>query len=533
MKKKLLLLVILFVSTISKAQDGPRAMVAEGILEGTFESGVKVFKGVPFAAPPIGDLRWRAPQPAKHWNGVRKAQKFGPDPMQENIYGDMIFCADSRSEDCLYLNIWTPSKTMDESLPVLIYFNGGALIAGSGSEPRYAGLSLAREGVISITANYREGIFGFFCCTELSKESTYKGSGNYGFMDQVAAIKWVKNNIKAFGGNPSRITVVGESAGSMSVSALMASPLCKGLFSQAIGSSGSIMGLHRLATLHEAEKNGDAKISSMGCKNLREMRALPADELLKKAAVKGLAQYNIDGYFFTEQPVETYRKGHQQQIPLMVGGTSTEIGSFNFNGMSPSIDNVKAFVAKRHGDKAERIVDLYGIHTDADLQSNKILDLASDLFIGLSTWHWWKLHQQTTSKPVYRYNYCWPRPAMILNDKINSLAGGGIDNKHNNPLASRAKGAVHSADIEYAMGTLSTNRVYDWQAEDYIVSKQFMKYYVNFIKTGNPNGLGLVDWSATNGKSVAPVMQIGLHCIEKADADLEKRYESLSKLFNY
>ena len=204
----------------TEIQDNPREGLTEtqvrtvnGVLEGIDCSGVKVFKGVAFAEAPVGELRWKAPQPLKNWEGVRMAVEFGPNPMQENLFGDMMFGTDEMSEDCLYLNIWTPSKTWDEKLPVFIYFNGGGLMAGSGSEPRYAGMTFARNGVIAITANYREGIFGFFSHPELSKETEYNGSGNYGFLDQVAAIQWVKDNIAAFGGDPEHITIMGESAG--------------------------------------------------------------------------------------------------------------------------------------------------------------------------------------------------------------------------------------------------------------------------------------------------------------------------------
>ena len=223
------------------AQNNVKVKVEEGILVGTDASGIKIFKGIPFAAPPIGDLRWREPQPITVWKGERQAMDFGPNPMQEAIFGDMNFGTKSMSEDCLYLNVWTPAKTMKERLPVLIYFNGGGLMAGSGSEPRYAGEKMARMGIVAVTANYREGIFGFFSLPELSKENQWHGSGNYGLMDQAAAIRWVKRNIAAFGGDPNRITIAGESAGSISVSALMASPMSKKLFAQAIGSSGSIL----------------------------------------------------------------------------------------------------------------------------------------------------------------------------------------------------------------------------------------------------------------------------------------------------
>ena len=295
MRKSILTLVLTLLAGVLFAQQPARVAVAEGTLEGINESGIKTFKGVPFAAPPVGDLRWKAPQPVEKWQGVRQAKEFGPNPMQENIFGDMNFGTKKMSEDCLYLNIWTPAKTMDEHLPVLIYFNGGGLMAGSGSEPRYAGDAMARKGIISITANYREGIFGYFAHLQLSKETTYKGSGNYGFLDQVAAIKWVKDNIAAFGGDPNRITIVGESAGSMSVSALMASPLCQGLFAQAMGSSGSVVGMKKVSTLKEAEAKGLQLTKKIGCKDIKDLRAMSAEELMKKANVKSVPIYNVDG----------------------------------------------------------------------------------------------------------------------------------------------------------------------------------------------------------------------------------------------
>lgn len=214
---------------------------------------MKIFKGVPFAAPPVGDLRWKEPQPVVKREGVYKADHFGPRPMQANVFGDMNFRSDSMSEDCLYLNIWTPAETGDEKLPVLVYFYGGGLVAGSGCEPRYAGESMARRGIVSITVNYRLGIFGFLAHPELTKESPNHSSGNYGYLDQNAALKWVKTNISAFGGDPGRITIAGESAGSSSVSAQLCSPLSKDLIAGAIASSGSLLGTLPPAKLAEGE----------------------------------------------------------------------------------------------------------------------------------------------------------------------------------------------------------------------------------------------------------------------------------------
>ena len=519
----------------------------EGVLEGKDLSGITVFKGVPFAAPPVGNLRWKAPQPAAHWNGVREAKEYGPNPMQEPIYGDMNFGTKVNSEDCLYLNIWTPAKTMKEHLPVLIYFNGGGLMAGSGSEARYAGDAMARKGIISITANYREGIFGYFAHPQLSKETDYKGSGNYGFMDQVAAIRWVKDNIEAFGGDPNRITIVGESAGSMSVSALMASPLCQGLFVQAMGSSGSVMGFQKIATLKEAEDKGVALAQKIllekgkktgkkvgkdaGKKCLNELRAMPAEELMLLASVRALPVYNVDGYFLTEQPVEVFAKGNQTKVALLVGGNNQEMtpGAV-LKGTQPTVENLKEGAKALFGEEnIDELFRLYGINSDKDVLEQPGVDLASDMFLDYATWKWGNMHKLTGGQPVYRY--CHPRPAMAIKGKVAALAGGVVDAKEGAAPVRRDKGDVHSADIEYAMATLPTNRVFDWQPEDYMVSDIFSQYYVNFVKTGNPNGLGLPEWPATNGKAVAPVMQIDVDTKVKADAQMEKKYEFIDKIF--
>ena len=533
MKKLFLSLALSLLAAGALQAQNPQVKTADGILEGVNESGVKVFKGVPFAAPPVGDLRWKAPQPVQKWDGVREAKQFGPNPMQQAVFGDMNFGTKEFSEDCLYLNIWTPAKTMDEKLPVLIYFNGGGLMAGSGSEPRYAGWSMARKGIVSITANYREGIFGFFAHPELSKETSYKGSGNYGFLDQVAAITWVKNNIAAFGGDPDRITIVGESAGSISVSVLMASPLCKGLFAQAMGSSGAVVGFSKIPTLKEAEEAGVKKAKQIGCKSIAELRAMPAEELMEKSAINSMPAVHIDGYFLPEQPADIYAKGKQAQVPLLVGGNSCEMVPMAILAGKPAtIDNLKAGARATFGDNVDKVFEMYGLLTDADVLSQKGVDLASDLFLAYSTWKWGHMHKLTGNSPVYRYYYSHPRPDMIDKTKVAGLAGGVQEKKAGEPEAPKMPaGAVHSADIEYAMGTLSTNLVFDWQPEDYWVSDIFQNYYVNFIKTGNPNGLGLPEWTPTNGQDVAPVMHIDVNTFQKADKQMEDRYEYIDSLF--
>lgn len=515
-------LIVLLQALSISAQNNVKVKVAEGILVGTDASGIKIFKGIPFAAPPIGDLRWREPQPVAAWKGERLAKDFGPNPMQEPIFGDMNFGTKSMSEDCLYLNVWTPAKTMKERLPVLIYFNGGGLMAGSGSEPRYAGEKMARMGIVSVTANYREGIFGFLSLPELSQESKWHGSGNYGFMDQVAAIQWIKRNIMAFGGDPNRITIAGESAGSISVSALMASPMSKKSFAQAIGSSGSILGFQPLPSLQKAEEDGTKLMEKIGCHGLSELRAMPAEELMKKAHIRKIPTPCVDGMFFVEQPEETFAKGNQAQVPLLLGGNNQEMTLFVSN-----IEQAKEFARRTFGDATDEIFPLYGIKTQEDLKGCQGIDLASDLFLDFSTWHWGNIHAQTGGQPVYRYRYSHPRPPMKDKGKVAGLAGGVQNVAEGQVESQRDKGAVHSADIEYAMGTLPTNLVYNWQPEDYLMSDIFNGYYVNYIKTGNPNGLGLPEWPVVNGESPEPILQLNVYVSVERNKQRDNRYKTI------
>lgn len=527
MKKMMFLIACVLCTVAGYAQQGPLATTQYGVLEGVCESGVNVFKGVPFAAPPVGENRWRAPQPLQSWQGVRSAKKFGNDPMQGNPFGDMGFDAEKKSEDCLYLNIWTPSKTLTDRLPVVIYFNGGGLIAGSGSEPRYSGRQMARHGIVAVTANYREGIFGFFSHPQLSKETSYKGSGNYGFMDQAAAIKWVYENIAAFGGDPKQITIVGESAGSMSVSALLVSPLTRGMIARAMASSGAVCG-RRLLSLKDAEKQGVEKLKELGLKNIADARKMSADELLAKTQSGGLASYCLDGYFFTEDPTDAYLNGHQQKVPLLVGRNSLEMSPQAYlGGKAPTLENFRPALEAAFGDKTDEAMRMYGLNTDRDVLGKPGVDFASDQFIAYGTWLFGYLHAKTSGQPVYRYYFSRPRPAMRNNELVAGLAGGvqkkGDGDVMTIPKYDEFKGAVHSADIEYAMGTLPTNRVYDWQPDDYRVSDQFINYYANFIKTGNPNGLGLADWTSITGKERPTQLILDVDSYEEYDPAFEQR----------
>ena len=541
MRKIALTLAAMAISIATSAQDAVSVKTSYGILEGLDISGIKTFKGVPFAAPPTGDNRWREPQPLQPWQGIRECHDYAPDPMQEPIFGDMNFGADSISEDCLYLNIWTPAITMNEKLPVLIYFNGGGLMAGSGSEPRYAGMAMARRGMICVTANYREGIFGFFAHPELSKETPYKGSGNYGFLDQQAAIRWVHENISLFGGDPERITIAGESAGSMSVSALMASPLSRGLFAQAIGSSGSVIADKRVKSLAEAEKAGVDMMRRMGYKNVKEMRKVPAEVLMKQANVRNVPVYNIDNHFLTEQPFATYAAGRQMRVPLLVGGNSLEMspaayfGYITMSGREITMEDIAKTASGMFGDNTYEMLSLYGITAPDDIYKQPGIDLCGDLFLAYSTWRWGNIHNATSGQPVYRYLYSRERPKMMIEGKVAGLAGGVKDKTEAEEVVENKipeiHGAVHSADIEYAMGNLPTNRVYDWQPEDYMVSDIFMGYYANFVKTGNPNGIGLPQWLPLDSSDSPGFMVIDVKTRMEKDAGAERRYRRMNEIF--
>ncbi len=511
-----------------------------GILEGFEEDGVKKFLGVPFAQAPVGELRWKAPQPLQPWEGVREAKAFGADPMQLDIFGDMAFRGAGRSEDCLYLNIWTTAATTADSLPVLIYFNGGGLMAGSGSEPRYDGSAMAKQGVIGVTANYREGVFGYFAHPELTAASDYKGSGNYGFLDQVAAIKWVKENIAAFGGDPNRITIVGESAGSFSVSLLMCSPLSKGLIAGAMLSSGAEVMPNKPATLAEAEAAGIDALKGAGIASLADAMALSADSLQKVLPPRGMSRVVIDGYFMKESADNVFEKNEQAQVPLLAGWNSLEGHPAQaLQGQAPTLANFKNAMKSQFGDMTDEILTAYGITADEDVLSQKGLDLASDLFVGFPTWKVCDYHAKS-GLPVYRYHYMHPRPQVSakMGDKTGALAGGVREKTEEEKKAAAtqpaiAPGAVHSADIEYAMGTLDTNEYYDWQQEDYDISKLFLTYYANFCKTGNPNGEGLPEWTVITKDNLdnAPVMKIDVDSKEVASPERENAFRTLEKFY--
>ena len=516
-----------------------QVQTANGIVEGRVSRQTKIrsFKGIPFAAPPVGALRWKPPQPVQNWEGILKTDRFGPRAMQRPVFGDMNFRSNGMSEDCLYLNVWTPARSEEERLPVLVYFYGGGNMAGDGSEPRYDGESMAQRGIVALTVNYRLNVFGFFVHPELAEESPHNACGNYGYLDQVAALRWVRDNIAAFGGDPVRVTIAGESAGSSSVSAQMVSPLAKGLFAGAIGESGALIDVGRgLLPRADQEQAGLAFAERAGAASLAELRTKPAEELLQLTAGRefGFSRAVLDGYLFTKAPIEVYAAGEQAQVPLLVGWNSQESGHQRVMGSrAPTLENYVLAVRELYGNQAEHVLRLYPAENDREaLQA--ATDLAGDQFMGYRTWKWCDLHSQTGKAPVYRYLYAHPRPPMNpeMGDVVPGLAGGVVKRSDKSAIVQPpARGAVHSAEIEYAMGNLATNEVYAWTAEDYAVSEVMQAYFSNFIQTGDPNGPGLPDWPAANQGADVRVMRID--SASRAEPEQHRaRYEFLDRLYS-
>ena len=480
MKNPLYFLTILLLWVCATRAQDVNALIQtpNGELAGVVEaSGIHSFKGVPYAQPPVGDLRWREPQPVQKWTGVRRANAFGPRAMQQPVYSDMQFRSNGVSEDCLYLNVWTPARSSAERLPVLVYFYGGGFIAGDGSEYRYDGESLAKRGLVTVTVNYRLGVFGFLSHPDLTKESAHHSSGNYGLLDQHAALVWVQENIAAFGGDPGRVTIADESAGSMSVCAQVASPLSKGLFAGAIGESGAILGNLKPVALADGEKDGIAFASRLGNKSLSDLRAMSADDLLAAAGRGGRFHTVIDGYFLPEAPADIFAAGKEMHVPVLAGWNSAEGNWQSILGKEePTVGNYEKAIRRLYGGKVDAVLAVYKASSPEEVKV-AATDLAGDRFIAYSTWKWIDWQSKTGGKPVYRYLYVHPRPAMVA----------GPAN------ATPPMGAGHSWEIEYALGNLHTNKVYAWNADDDKVSEIMETYFANFIRTGDPNGVGAGD----------------------------------------
>jgi para-nitrobenzyl esterase len=477
----------------------------QGRVHGKLINGgqVRAFLGIPYAAPPVGDLRWKAPEPPARWQGVRDATHYGAHCMQGNIYDDMVFQDAGPSEDCLYLNVFTPAGDHPRThLPVMFWIHGGGYQAGSASEPRHDGDFLPLKGVVLVTINYRLGVFGFLATPPLAHEAN-GSAGNYGLMDMVEALKWVKSNIREFGGDSDNVTIFGESAGSFAVSTLMASTPAQALFQKAIGQSGGAMGLGAPNTpsLATIEKREQAWVASLGVKTLAQLRGLAGEDILNASLKKGAPHFGpvIDGELLIEPVANAYAAGRQAHIPLLAGWNLDE----NFAlAKSMTVKKWKSFAEARFGNRASEFLELYPGDTD-DEAVRSAIDYGSDRFIAFGTWKWIEAQRKTGNSQVYRYHFELPAPPSKYHP-------GGY--------------AFHSDDIEYVFGTLDVRPGSVWRSEDRKLSDEMMTYWTNFARTGDPNGPGVPDWPRYNEDGLI----IHLNSIITVTPDqLRPRYEFL------
>jgi para-nitrobenzyl esterase len=498
-------LLLLAATVLRGAGSSPQVKIDTGKLQGKSDGKVEAFLGIPYAAPPVGDLRWKPPMRPAKWKGARKATEFGSRCMQTRVFDDMIFRDPGISEDCLFLNVWTPTKRSGK-LPVMVWVYGGGFVAGATSEPRQDGTNLAKEGVVVVSMNYRLGIFGFFAHPDLARESGRNAAGNYGLLDQVAALEWVKRNVAAFGGDPGNVTIFGESAGSFSVSELMASPIAKGLFYRAIGESGGAFASQGLPfhTLAESSEAG-AKFATdaLGAKSLAELRALPAQKVLETAAATKTIRFapNVDGYFLPETVAAIFAAGKQSDVPLLAGWNMDEGGPAAVNAPEGQVVKLKELAQKEFGDKADEFLKHYSGENDA--QADRAMkDYAGDHFIAFSTWKWLEAQKSTGKSPVYRYRFDMLHPA--------------------DPKRPPNPGAYHSAEIEFVFGALDSENWISWRPEDHTLSEQMRKYWSNFARTGDPNGPGLPKWPAYDAASEWQTMHLSAESKAEKDAHRDR-----------
>lgn len=467
------LLLLYVTSGPAYANDMQHVTVQQGALQGKSEGNLTVFKGVPFAKPPVGELRWKAPQPAENWQGTRQAFDFAPSPMQagEPPAG--------KSEDSLYLNIWTPARANTDKLPVLVWIYGGGFSFGSSADPLTEGTQLASRGVILVSIAYRVGQLGFLAHPQLSKESPDNVSGNYGLLDQIAALQWIQSNISAFGGDPKRVTIFGESAGGISVSMLTASPLAKGLFQGAISQSGGSFGPTRtpnypgenMTTLGQAEADGVKYVQQFGVSSIAKMRKLTAEALIPQQWSMPGGWPIVDGHVIPGDQFELYEQGLYNDVPVLVGYNSDEGLSFvRSNDAQQFIEGIK----KRFGKFAGPLMNAYNVSEKA--VNREARDLVRDAAFGWHSWSWARLQAKQGKSAAYLYFF----------DLHRSFAEGTPQYNHGSP---------HGQEIAYVFQRLDPDRP-DAMASDAGISDMMAAYWTNFAKFGDPNGKGLPEWPA-------------------------------------
>jgi para-nitrobenzyl esterase len=486
------------------------AVVEGGLLSGTIcgNTAVRVFKGVPYAAPPVGHLRWRAPQPASAWSGTYKAENFGPRCIQPDRPVSAIgyFGPEQESEDCLYLNIWTGARDADERRPVMVWFHGGGYAVGSGALPIFDGIGLACKGAVVVTVNYRLGRLGFLAHPELAREANYHSSGNYGWLDQIASLQWVNRNIAAFGGDPGRVTIFGQSVGSSSVNSLMASPLASGLFHRAIGESGGALAHRCMVQRDEAERAGVAFAQALGADTIEDLRNRPAREIqlvrpedggaLKvvydssdRAGLNRTTAWSIiDGYVLRDRVRNVFERAEQNDVPLLTGATSDEGTAL------PYAASRHEFEARARADLGVSAEDYLRLYPAADAaESMRMSRVASgEKAFNWENWLWARLQARTGSSKVFGYHFSRVPPRPLVGTE------GDI---------SRELGAFHTSEIPYVFAYLQV-RDWPWQESDRQLSEAMSSYWVNFAERGDPNGNGLKPWPRFE-ESTQQVMHFG------------------------
>jgi para-nitrobenzyl esterase len=483
----LMAIVPIFNGVSLSAQDLSKVKVQGGTIQGTIENGITVFKGIPFAAPPVGDLRWKAPQPVTKWDGIKQTTKFAPSPYQGGNPPA------GKSEDCLYLNVWTPAKSAKEKLPVMVWIYGGGFSGGTTADPVCNGENLAKKGVIVVAVAYRVGQLGFLAHPELGAESPNKVSGNYGLLDQIAGLKWVKENIAAFGGNPDKVTIFGESAGGISVSMLCASPLAKGLFQGAISQSGGSFGPTRpttypgenMKTLKQAEADGESYLKKNGVSSVAELRKV-APENLPMGMGMGGGWPIVDGYVIPDVQHKLYQEGKYNDVPVLIGYNSDEGASFS---RERTPEEYFTNVRKRYGKFADTLIAAYPAGENNVPKTAR--DLSRDAAFGWQTWIWARLQSQTGKSKVYYYYF---------------------DQHPDYPKDSPRYGfgSPHGQDVAYAFMTLNALKgpSANHTQTDLDLSQTMGTYWTNFAKFGDPNGNGVTNWPAFSDSN-PKVMYLG------------------------
>ena len=503
---------VVVTTTYVKAMVPEQVKIDSGTVAGTIsgQPTVRVFKGIPFAAPPLGENRWKAPQPVAKWDGVRKADAFGAPcaagapPAGRGGGGGRGAAAPgaapqapaapprepARAEDCLYLNVWTSATSPNDKRPVMVWIYGGGFTGGSGGLAWYDGENLASKGPVIVTLNYRLGSLGFFAHPELAKESGHNASGNYGMMDAIAALQWVKKNISAFGGDPNNVTIAGESAGAVMVGALLGSPQAKGLYHRAIAESGGWMGLTmgRMASGQTAQANGAKTMEALGVKTIAELRAKPMNELTGLSA-GGLI---VDGYLIPEDVSLTFTNGKQHAVDVLTGSNKDEANfgvcpGVGGRGGGPALtaDAFKTNAQRKFGEAADEYLKLYTVSSDAEAPSAAHQACADEINWNMRQW---AVAQAKAGKKAYTYFFT----------RIPTLNG-----------APSPQGATHTAEISYAWNNPKGQATQTWNDVDTKLADTMSSYWVNFITKGDPNGNGLPKWPEYKDLANGRVMVLG------------------------